>query len=526
MITPDIEEVKNSIHIKKREYCYKKYPEFTEYIESVYPDIEQHIERLYRYFYPDIIAKCNTCGAPTRFISFNKGYTKYCCPGCASKNHEVKEHKKITSYNHYGVSNPSQSKEIQKKKEKTCLERYGVTNTSKLKSNRLKQKQTCLEKYGDEHYNNIEKSKQTCLKRYGVKYFLANKDVIDKITETCLEKYGGRGNASEILREKTRKTCLEKYGDPSYNNRNKAKETMLKLYGSETYRECMPHKNTNIENFITNILNKYNITYETNNRLILNGKEIDIYIPSKNLAIECNGCYWHDDKHKPMRYHFEKYKECMDKNIQLLTFWDDQIYRCPDIVSSIIKSKLGIYEKRLYARNCEIKILDPQTSKHFLVKNHIQGAVNSSIKLGLYYENELVSVMTFGKNRKCVNGIIDWELYRFCNKLNIQVIGGASKLFSYFIKQYNPISISSFSSNDISNGDLYKLLGFEKKSETISYWYIKNYKRYHRFNFTKANLIKMGFDKTKTEKQIMTENKYYRIYDAGQTRWEKTLKLI
>ena len=522
MVTPDISEVKKSIHIKNRDFCYKKYPEFTEYIESTYPEIS-HIEKLYRYFHPDIVTICCVCGKPTNFINFNKGYSKYCCPGCASKDPNIKEQKKETCLKNHGVENPSQSKEIQKKKERTCLERYGVSNTSKLESNRLKQKQTCLERYGVETYNNAEKSKQTCLERYGTEYFLSNKNVINKITETCLEKYGGRGHASKILRERAKQTCLEKYGDPLYNNRNKAKQTMLELYGSETYREHMPHKNTNIENFIVTLLDKYNINYEVNNRSILNGKELDIYIPSKQIAIECNGCYWHDDKHKPIKYHFNKYKECADKNIQLLTFWDDQIYRCEDIVRSIIKSKLGIYDEIIYARKCEIKTLDSQICKYFLVKNHIQGAVNSSVKLGLYYNDELVSIMTFGKGRKCVNGENNWELYRFCNKLNTQVIGGASKLFSYFVKQYNPNNISSFSSNDISNGFLYEKLGFQKKNESISYWYIKNYKRYHRFNFTKSNLIKMGFDENKTERQIMSENKYYRIYDSGQTKWVKNI---
>lgn len=521
MITPDVSEVKNSIHIKNRDFCYKKYPEFTEYIETLYPNVQSHIERLYLYFHPNETYKCKNCGNPTKFINFNKGYYKYCCPGCASKDSFVKESKKSTYLERYGVENPSQSKVIQEKKIATCIKKYGITNTSKLKSNRLKQKQTCLERYGTECYNNPEKSKQTCLERYGVEYFLSDKNVIDRITTTCMKKYGGRGNASTILKEKSKQTCLERYGDPMYNNRSKAKQTMLELYGSETYREHMPHKNTNIENFIINIMNENNIEYELSNRSILNGRELDIYIPSKQIAIECNGCYWHDDKHKPMKYHFQKYNDCLNKNIQLLTFWDDQIYRCPNIAISIIKSKLGIYDKRIYARKCEIKLIDPKTSKEFLVKNHIQGAVNSSIKLGLYYKDELVSIMTFGKSRKCVNGSRDsYELYRFCNKLNTQVVGGASKLFAYFIKHYKPTIISSFSSNDISNGDLYKLLNFEKKSGSISYWYIKNYKRYHRFNFTKSNLVKMGFDASKTEKQIMEENKYHRIYDSGQTKWE------
>lgn len=110
-------------------------------------------------------------------------------------------------------------------------------------------------------------------------------------------------------------------------------------------------------------------------------------------------------------------------------------------------------------------------------------------------------------------------MYRFCNKLNTQIIGGASKLFKHFINNYQVNKIESFSSNDISNGLLYNKLGFKLESETISYWYIKNKKRYHRYKFRKSELVKLGYDKNKTEFQIMEDNGYHRIYDTGQKKW-------
>ena len=131
--------------------------------------------------------------------------------------------------------------------------------------------------------------------------------------------------------------------------------------------------------------------------------------------------------------------------------------------------------------------------------------------------------MVFGKKRKSVNGTSSddvYELYRYCNKMGVQVVGGASKLFKYFINNYNPTSIISFASNDISNGSLYDILGFDKISENESYWYIdKNYNRYHRYRFRKSELVKMGYDKSKTETEIMREIGYWRIYDSGQTKF-------
>ena len=126
----------------------------------------------------------------------------------------------------------------------------------------------------------------------------------------------------------------------------------------------------------------------------------------------------------------------------------------------------------------------------------------------------------FGKNRKCVNGVNGWELYRYCTKLNTIIIGGASKLFKYFLKENKPDYIMSFSSNDISNGCLYEFLNFKQTTQSISYWYIKNNKRYHRFSFTKSKLVELGYDKNMSEREIMISNNYYRIYDSGQTRWE------
>lgn len=285
--------------------------------------------------------------------------------------------------------------------------------------------------------------------------------------------------------------------------------------------------NTSIELFIENILNKYNIGYIHNDRKILSGKELDFYIPSKNLAIECNGVFWHSDRNVDINYHNIKYNDCQNNNIQLLTIWEDQFRNNPEIIESILLSKLGVYENKIYARKCIIKEVSSKESKQFLTSNHLQGNCNSAIKIGLYYDNELVSLMTFGKLRRSLGNKSKeniYELYRFCNKLNTQVIGGASKLFKYFIEHYNPFIVESFSSNDISNGNLYNILNFSKVSNTISYWYIEqnnnNLIRHHRYKFRKSELLKMGFDKNKTEFDIMNDMKnHYRIYDSGQTKW-------
>ena len=176
-----------------------------------------------------------------------------------------------------------------------------------------------------------------------------------------------------------------------------------------------------------------------------------------------------------------------------------------------------------------MKILRSKVKKEFLELNHLQGDTISSKNYGLYYNDELVSVMTFGApriamgNKNKIYNKDDYELIRFCNKINTNVIGGASKLFKYFIDHYQPQSIFSFADNRWSNpiNNVYLKLGFNLKSESKpGYWYTKNFKqRYHRFNFSKNRLKLMGHMEG-TESQIMSSLKYEKIWDCGVSRFE------
>jgi len=191
----------------------------------------------------------------------------------------------------------------------------------------------------------------------------------------------------------------------------------------------------------------------------------------------------------------------------------------------MILNKLSKVSIKIYARKCTIKeISDNNLIKEFLNKNHIQGFVGSRIKLGLFYNNELISLMTFGKRRvsmgKKSTKENEFELLRFCNKSNTNIIGGASKLFKYFISNYNPSEITTYADRSFSQGNLYKQLGFEFKGNTEpNYYYIIDGIRHHRFNFRKDILVKQGFDFNKTEHQIMIERSIFRIYDSGNLKF-------
>ena len=268
-----------------------------------------------------------------------------------------------------------------------------------------------------------------------------------------------------------------------------------------------------------------------NNRKILNGKELDIYIPEKNIAIELNGILWHSfgsswpnnlaEEKTNKTKHYDKYKQCENLGIQLLQFTDIDYCNKKDIILNIIKAKLGLVDKRIYARSCEIKKISKKEKSEFCMNNHLQGDGHSQIEYGLFYNDELVSVMTFGK-RKITKGELKMEIIRYCTKLNYNIVGGASKLLKYFIKHNKCASLITYSDNSISNGAVYNHLGFKFIKETKwNYWYIqpdKHDKLLHRSNFMRHKL-----GTTLTEREEMYKRGYRRYYDAGNKVYEMIL---
>jgi len=279
-----------------------------------------------------------------------------------------------------------------------------------------------------------------------------------------------------------------------------------------------------IYKFLSDYFNSNEIT--SNDKSIITPFELDIVIHPKNIAIEYCGVYYHSiEKKKDENYHLNKLNLCNNKGIKLITIFEDEWVYKKDIVKQTLLYILGLSNnKSVFARKCEVREIDSSEAREFCIKNHLQGYTNALIKLGLYHNNTLVSVMTFSKSnisRNIKPKENEYELSRFCSDLNLNVVGGASKLFSYFLKTYNPSSIYSYSDKRWFNGNVYKKLGFDfAHSSQPSYWYCVRQKRYHRFNFRKSNLVNMpNYDVNKTEQEIMSLEGYSRIYDCGTDKW-------
>jgi hypothetical protein len=309
----------------------------------------------------------------------------------------------------------------------------------------------------------------------------------------------------------------------SHDTKMKMREIKIEqIKQNPNYFEKISLPEIELQQFISEY---YNINL--NDREILHGKEIDILIPEIKTAIEFNGVHFHSDKFKPKQYHLNKTKECERKGYRLIHIWECDWKFKQDIIKSNILNIINKTPNKIYARKCVIKEITRAEASSFYNINHIQGYAIDKIRIGLYYENKLVSVMTFSNIRKNLGGKSQpdhYELLRFCNILNTTVIGGASKLFKYFINKYQPKYIVSYANRDWSIGNLYIKLGFTLDSYTSpGYFYCKSKIKYNRFNFRKDILIKQGYDPNKTEYEIMTERGYDRIWNCGNIKFNLSL---
>lgn len=533
-------------------------------------------EKLYQYIYGKF--ECETCGADVKFISFGEGYRKYCCRKCSNEATKDIRRSKI-------------KKDISKWETKICPECNNQFDSLKIRNQvycsnkcsavatgrndtRIKKiKKTKFERYGDENYVNSEKAKQTNLERYDVENPSFLPETLNKTKKTNLERYG---TEVAIQSDKIRSKVIENQKHTNYKNiidrlnnkclnidplftleeykstfRDNKYEFLCKKCGSKFMDhidgghlprclKCDPiisgfsDKEREVLEYIRSI---YEGEIIENCRKLLKGKEIDIYIPELNLAFEFNGIYWHSELggNKNKSYHLNKTNECENLGIRLIHIFEDEWRNKQDIVKSKLRYLIGLKSESVYARKCYIEEISSAICNEFLKNNHIQGKCVSKIKIGLFRkcDRKLVSVITFGRLRKSLgNKSVDghYELIRYCSDINYNVVGGMSKLLSYFIKNYNPNVIITYADRRYSSRhkNVYKNVGFEYIGEsTPNYWYFYRgeFDRYHRYKFAKHRLSEKleKFDNNLSEWQNMQMNGYDRIWDCGSLKYQMVL---
>lgn len=490
-----------------------------------------HTDSFPAHIYSAINKITNICdnGKMKKFKSITEGFA-FCGPTnkceCAKKS--VSEKVSLTK----GNRTKDQIVVENKKRNKTNLEKYGVVNAGqteiaktnhaalysdviKVSSITERIKKTKEKNHGDSRYNNRSKCISTTMEKYGVKNTWS-------LTEDK------QNPMLQIMKDKSE---FSKYY-PKYTPTEIAKlfdvhlHTVYRYLKTHEFRE--PYKST-FEQEIVFFLNSLGITnIVTNNRKLI-GKEIDIYLPEYNLAIEYNGIYWHHDQipHITKTYHYDKFRLCEDKGITLFTIFGNSWEEKKEIWKNKIRRKVSQSTRKVFARKTKVVELAAADTRTILDENHIQGYCTSVYSYGLMYKNDIVAVMTFSPKRAGIGKKREpnsYELVRYVTSCN--VVGGASKLLNHFKKTLLPSVVYSYSDNQYSTGEMYKLLGFELENENkAGYWYFDPIKKkvYHRFNFTKGKLVKQGFDAGLSEYEIMKSLGYLRIWDCGSRTWIYTI---
>ena len=537
-------------------------------VDDVFPELKASLDQKYfknfklgnKFFWEFLTDTCHTCKMCGKIIP---SAHEYCSKECMESDREViNKRVKDTVIEKYGEDG-LRSKSIQEKKKKTNLAKYGCEYASQNEEVKRKALETNKRNHGGilAMNNPLIKAKivKTNLERYGVPYAQQLDEVKAKVKRTNLERYGYECNFGDAKkRAEYEQICIEKHGEDYAKTRAQkarfafqlANRPHLEMYNREDVLENFIDENNEfmVNEFCAffkvsrgmcdkfkvsnNILNRNNDWHRgrsssieqelfdsipcenkyQNDKTILGGMELDMVLPDIKLAIEYDGLYWHSvQQGKDENYHLDKTKRCLEKGYQLFhIFESDDI----EIWQSMINNKLGL-NKRVYARKCEIREVNFADSMKFLEENHLQGFCPSSIRYGLYYNDELVQLITFGKSR--FDKSYDYELLRLCTLKGYCVVGGASKLFKHALK-FVKGNIISYANRRFSCGEIYKQLGFELKGESApNYFYNKSSKMYSRIAFQKHKLkdVLDKFDDNLSEYENMLNNGYDRIYDCG-----------
>ena len=249
----------------------------------------------------------------------------------------------------------------------------------------------------------------------------------------------------------------------------------------------------------------------SNDRNLIKPKEIDILSKQNNFGIEFNGLYWHSDViDKTTKYDLlNKTKLCKDLGVKLMHIYSDEWEYKKNICKSMIKNRLGLCNK-VFARKCKLKEIDKKDFSRFMNDNHISGSVNSSVRLGLYFNEELILAIGFRKPRqKKWSGY--YEISRFATKLDYVVVGGLSKLLKFFKNQVSR-KIMTYADRRFGEGLGYEKAGFKYYGDSgIDYWYSDGRNRYDRF------IIKT--DDKMTEREKAADMGLYKVWGCGSNIW-------
>lgn len=488
---------------------------------------QKHNEITIKEYYDEYFKKpeegiCPITNKETNFKNISFGYYKYYKKGTNSKDEKIKKKKTETLMKNYGVDNPQHSEEIKQKTNRTNIIKYGG-HVSSNKHIKKKIRETCIERYGETNYTKTDEYKNLMKEKNTI-------DLQKRISESQ-DKFKLKFLNINLINNPYIK--YEAICDQC-NTRFYTSWSNVYHYNIGKCPLCFPRLTRTsklekeLQDYIQSLLPSEKIIFNDKST-VLNPitnyfLELDVHIPNRKIAFEFNGLYWHSEHNldSPKMYHLNKHNYCKELDIELIQIFEDEWNMKKDIVKSMIKFKLLGSTSKIFARKCYTKEISANIKNKFLEKNHIQGKDQSKVKLGLFYKEELMAVMTFSKGNISKGGnpkdSLVWELNRYVTKNGFHIIGGAGKLLKYFQRNYEWSKIFTYADLRYSNGKLYKALNFILDSQTRpNYWYVdSSSRRIHRFNLRKQPHEPIEIPEWK----LRHEQGYYRIWDCGHLKFE------
>ena len=453
--------------------------------------------------------------------------------GCKSSLSDpiTQEKIRITNNKEHGGNSSMSNPKVRAKAKTTVKDRYNVDNPGQYEPFKEKGIQTSLLHFGTRSPNQNEgvknKKIETSRKNNGCDWGLSSSAVRQQINDTKL-KHFIETKFYSLLEYISLELLDGPYRHSKYHHKwkcNKCNCEFIKIWNSIQQGDICPNCNqpkvgsSLAETEIREFISKYE-TIDVKNRSLIRPYELDIVIHSKKIAIEYCGIYWHSDSFQDDNYHNKKYQMCQDIGYRLITIFEDEWVLKKDLVQLKLLHIFGRSNMtHIGARQCMIKEISPADKDSFLLENHIQGADRSKVKIGAFYNNELISVMTFSKSSIAkgsphIPGI--WELNRFATHKNFIISGIASRLLNYFKKTYTWSEIFSYADLRWSAGEVYYKLGFDLDHiSKPNYWYVKGLNRIHRFVLRKRE----DEPKDISERILRAAEGYRRIYDCGHMKF-------
>jgi len=478
-------------------------------------------------------------------------FPKTCKCGCGKlvkdqRNNYVSSHgnaapevkaKKVESYKEKtGYSNPSQNPDVKRQKVDTSIERWGAKSYMQTEEGRKFHDERMLKLHGVINPFQIPEVKADIRQKWKAK----KTETVEKIKETGKKTFfeklltsGRMGSIRPLFTiddyagcdkyyKFTCTTCGNEFTDRIINGRIPRCVVCYPLIDSGGRSIAQQEVTDFIKSLTTELV-------EEENRHVLGGKELDIYIPSLNIAFEYCGLYWHSEisgternknADKGRHYHVGKFKACADRGIKLITIFEDEwVYRKQQ-VKARIRALLGAC-KKIGARECTVEKLGFDEYSQFVDDYHIQGSTNAFLTAYcLKHKDDIVSIIGISNKRGIFKGGKKdcLELVRMCSKDGVEVVGGMSRLLSAAAKDYSGKLLISYADRRWSDGNGYIKTGFTAvNTSAANYWYVKDGERHHRLIAKDKRIDGL------TEWESMQILKYDRIWDCGTIRFEKIL---